>query len=115
MPYISESIKLSEEQDRRIKLTTEQKEEIKKLYETGLYSHRQLACMFNCSKSLIGITVNPDRAEKVKARQKVHWKDYQVKGEEWNKVQREHRQYKQELYLKGQLTEQTKEQTKESI
>ena len=32
MPYKSESIRLSETQDRRRRLTTEQQEQIKKLY-----------------------------------------------------------------------------------
>lgn len=106
MPYLSEKIKLSESQDRRRKLTSEQQEEIRKLYETGLYSWNQLAGMFRCSKSRIGQIVNPERDAKVRARMKEHWKDYQQTGEEWAAVQREHRQYKQELYLKGELVAQ---------
>ena len=105
MPYISSSIKLSETQDRRRNLTTETIEEIRSLYETGLYSWNQLAGMYKCSKSRIGQIVNPDRDAKVKARIKEHWRDYQQKGEEWNRVQREHRRYKQKLYLKGELRE----------
>ena len=105
MPYISEKICLSETQDRRRKLTTEKQEEIRKLYETGLYSHRQLAIMFQCSKSRIGQIVNPERDAKVKARMKEHWRDYQQKGDDWNAVMREHRQYKQKLYLQGKLRE----------
>ena len=105
MPYKSEKIRLSETQDRRRKLTTEKQEEIRKLYGTGLYSHRQLAAMFNCSKSRIGQIVNPERDAKVKARMKEHWRDYQQKGDDWNAVVREHRKYKQELYLQGKLRE----------
>jgi hypothetical protein len=103
MPYKSESIRLSETQDRRRRLTAEQQEEIRKLYETGMYSWNQLAKMFGCSKSRVGQLVNPERDAKVKQRCKEHWRDYQLKGEEWNKVVREHRQYKQKLYLKGEL------------
>lgn len=103
MPYISEKIKLSEEQDRRRRLTTEQQDEIRKLYATGLYSWKQLAGMYKCSKSRVGQIVNPEREAKCKARMKEHWRDYQQKGEEWNATIREHRQYKQELYLKGEL------------
>ena len=103
MPYKSESIKLSETQDRRRKLTTETQEEIRSLYKTGLYSWNQLAGMYGCSKSRIGQIVNPERDAKVKARIKEHWRDYQQKGEEWNATQREHRAYKQKLYLKGEL------------
>lgn len=103
MPYISEKIKLSETQDRRRRLTSEQQEEIRHLYETGLYSWKQLAEMYGCSKSRVGQIVNPEREAKCKARIREHWKDYQQKGEEWNATIREHRRYKQELYLKGEL------------
>ena len=103
MPYKSEKIKLSETQDRRRKLTTEQQDEIRELYSTGLYSWNQLAGMFNCSKSLVGIIVNPNRAEKVRNRNKEHWRDYQAKGEDWNEIVREHRRYKQKLYINGEL------------
>lgn len=105
MPYKSEKIRLSETQDRRRRLTTEQHAEIRRLYATGLYSWNKLAIMFNCSKSRIGQLVNPERDAKVKARLKEHWRDYQQKGEDWNEVVREHRKYKQDLYLKGQLKE----------
>lgn len=103
MPYKSEKLCLSGTQDRRRRLTTEQQEEIRKLYETGLYSWNQLAKMYGCSKSRVGQLVNPDRDRKVRERMKEHWRDYQQKGEEWNNTQREHRKYKQELYLKGEL------------
>ena len=43
MPYKSEKIKLPKEHDRRIKLTDEQREEIREKYSTGLYSQRALA------------------------------------------------------------------------
>ena len=107
MPYKSEKIKLSETQDRRRRLTEEQKQDIVKLYATGLYSWKTLATMYNVSKSLIGLTVNPKCAERVKQRHKEHWKDYQAKGKERNEAQKKTRRYKQELYLKGELKENT--------
>ena len=103
MPYKSQSMKLPEHHDRRRRLTTEQQEQIKKLYETGLYSWNQLAKMFGCSKSRVGQLVNPERDAKVKARCKAHWRDYKLPKEEWNAIQREHRAYKHQLYLKGEL------------
>lgn len=103
MPYKSEKLCLSETQDRRRRLTTEQQEEIRKLYETGLYSWNQLAKMFGCSKSRVGQIVNPERAAKVKARNKEHWKDYRPSKEKWSAIVREHRHYKHELYKKGEL------------
>ena len=47
--------------------------------------------------------VNPNRAEAAKERTKKHWPDYQQKGEQWNQTMREHRRYKQSLYLSGEL------------
>ena len=103
MPYKSEKIKLSPTQDRRRKLTDEQKEEIKKLYATGLIGQRPLAKQFGVSRSLIQVIVNPEIAEKKKQRIKEHWRDYRPSKEEWAETIREHRHYKQELYLKGEL------------
>lgn len=103
MPYKSSSIKLSESQDRRRKLTDEQKEEIKRIYATGLVGQRPLAKRFGVSRSLIQIIVNPEIAEKKKQHIKEHWRDYRPSKEEWAKTIREHRHYKQELYLKGEL------------
>ena len=103
MPYKSERIKLAPTQDRRRKLTDEQKEEIKKLYATGLIGQRPLAEKFGVNRSLIQVIVNPEIAEKKKQRIKEHWRDYRPSKEEWAKTIREHRHYKQELYLKGEL------------
>lgn len=103
MPYKSERIKLTPNQDRRRKLTDEQKEEIKKLYATGLVGQRPLAKQFGVSRSLIQVIVNPEIAEKKKQRIKEHWRDYRPSKEEWAETIRKHRHYKQELYLKGEL------------
>lgn len=103
MPYKSEKLKLSEAQDRRRKLTDEQKEEIKRIYKSGVCGQRPLAKQFGVSRSLIQIIVNPEIAEKKKQRIKDHWKDYRPIKEEWAATIREHRRYKQELYLKGEL------------
>ncbi len=103
MPYKSEKLKLAPTQDRRRKLTDEQKEEIKRLYATGLVGQRPLAKQFGVSRSLIQIIVNPEIAEKKKQRIKEHWRDYRPTKEEWAETIKEHRHYKQELYLKGEL------------
>lgn len=103
MPYKSSSIKLSQEQDRRRKLTEEQKEEIRKIYESGVCGTRPLAKQFGVSRSTIQIIVNPSRADAVKQRAKEHWRDYKQPKEEWAKTMREHRQYKQTLYVNGKL------------
>ena len=103
MPYKSEKIKLKGLQDRRKRLTDEQREEIKHLYGTGNYSLNDLAKRFVVSKKTILLIVNNDSAEKAKQYRKEHWKDWQRTGEEWNEVVKKTRKYKQELYIKGEL------------
>lgn len=105
MPYKSEKLHLSSTQDRRKKLTDEQKQQIRELYSTGLYSQRNLANEFGVSKSTITIIVNPDRAAKVNQRIKDHWQEYRPDKKTWAQIMKEHRHYKHKLYLKGELKE----------
>lgn len=103
MPRKSEHIPLSEKQDRRIKLTKEQKKKIVRLYATGQYSLNVLADQFRVSKKTILLIVNPESATKAKQYRKDNWRRWQKTGEEWNKIQKEHRAYKQKLYEEGEL------------
>lgn len=103
MPYKSEKIKLQGLQDRRKRLTDEQREEIKKLYGTGFYSLNDLAKKFNVSKKSILLIVNKESAEKAKQYRKEHWKDWQRKGEEHNEAIKKTRRYKHKLYQEGKL------------
>lgn len=103
MPYKSTQIKLAEHQDRRRKLTEEQKEQIREIYKTGVCGTRILAKQFGVSKSTIQVIVNPAIAQRHKNRSKAHWRDYRPSKEEWAATIREHRRYKQELYVKGEL------------
>ena len=105
MPYKSEKIKLKGLQDRRKRLTDEQREEIKKLYGTSFYSLNDLAKRFNVSKKTILLIVNNNSAEKAKQYRKEHWKDWQRKGEEHNEAIKNTRRYKHTLMLKGELKE----------
>lgn len=105
MPYKSEKIKLKGLQDRRKRLTDEQRKEIEELYGTGCYSLNDLSKRFNVSKKSILLIVNKDSAEKAKQYRKEHWKDWQRKGEEHNKAINNTRKYKQELYKNGELKE----------
>lgn len=105
MPYKSEKIRLPEHLDRRRKLTTEQKDEIKHKYSTGLYSLNGLAKEYSVSKKTVLLIVNPESKRKSDERIKQHWKDYQPTTEDANAIAREHRAYKQKLYLKGELKE----------
>ena len=103
MPYKSEKIKLQGLQDRRKKLTDEQRKEIKELYGTGFYSLNDLAKKFNVSKKTILLIVNRNSAEKAKQYRREHWKEWQRTGEEWNETVRKYRRYKQGLYRDGEL------------
>lgn len=106
MPYKSERIKLSKEQDRRIKLTDDQREEIRNKYSTGLYSQRTLAKEYNVSRRLISFILDEEKQKRNAELFKIRKSDgrYKPTKEEWAKTVREHRRYKQELYLKGELT-----------
>lgn len=86
MPRKSEHIPLSEKQDRRIKLTKEQKEKIVGLYATGQYSLNVLADQFRVSKKTILLIVNPESATKAKQYRKDNWRRWQRTGEEWNEI-----------------------------
>jgi hypothetical protein len=61
--------------DPRRKLHPDQHQEIRKLHEEG-QSQRSLARQYGCSRSLIGIIVNPERAAAVSERIKENWKQY---------------------------------------
>lgn len=99
-----DKMKLAPEQDRRRKLTDEQKEQIKDLYKTGEYSLNQLAQEYGVSKKLILLIVNPESKAKNDARIKAHWQDYYDR-EEHNKAIKNLRDYKKDLLAKGELQE----------
>lgn len=103
MPYKSESIRLQGLQDRRRKLTDEQRELIKKMYSTGDWSLNKLAAQFGVSKKTILLLVNPNSADRAKEYRKENWREFQKPKEERTRATREHRRYKQALYLSGQL------------
>ena len=107
MPYKSEKIKLDPSQDRRRKLTDEQKREIKQIYESGVCGMRPLAQQFGVSRRTIQFIVDEEKKQRCAEQFKQRRKDgrYKPTKEEWAKTVREHRQYKQNLYLKGELKE----------
>ena len=67
-----DKIKIGSQYDKRRKLTEEDKDNIRNMYATGMWSHRTLAEHYHVSKSLITIILNPERSEKVKNRIKEH-------------------------------------------
>lgn len=107
MPYKSEKIKLTKEQDRRVKLTDEQREEIREKYASGLYSQRALAKEYNVSRRLITFVLDDEKRKRNAELLKERKADgrYKPTKEEWAETVRKYRRYKQELYLKGELKE----------
>ena len=104
MPYISEKIALSPEQDRRRRLMDDDKEAIRILYGTGKYSLNDLAKDFGVSKTTVLRTVNPASELRRKEYCKAHWRDHPQTKEQRAASARNTRRYKQRLYLAGELT-----------
>lgn len=98
MPYISEKIPLPRNLDRRVKITDDDKEQIKWLYKQNT-PIREIARQFEhkCSRRLIQFILFPERAHA--SNYSGHWKKYYNK-EKNTKAIRNTRNYKQQLYLK---------------
>lgn len=106
MPYKSEKCKIQgTEFDRHRKLSEGQKELIKWIREEEQVSYNKLAKQFGVSKRLIIFICNPDKEQKAKTQFKERRKDgrYNVSKEERAEIMREHRHYKQELYLEKKI------------
>lgn len=103
MPYLSQKIKIQGTQyDRRRKLTEEDKAEIRAKYQAGGTSQRKLAREYGVSRRLIIFVLDPEKLKRNKEARKARggWQQYYDK-DEWRKTMREHRSYKQGLYLQG--------------
>lgn len=104
MPYTHETnhIKLTGLQDRRRKLTDEQKAEIIRLHDEG-WSLMKLAKEFNVSKKLVLLIVNPESKAKNDKYIKDNWREFQQTREDRNEAVKKTRQYRQTLYVNGEL------------
>lgn len=104
MPYTHEvnHIKLVGLQDRRRKLTDEQKAEIIRLRDEG-WSIRKLAKEFEVSPQSILFIVNPESKAKNDKYGRDNWRKFQKTKEKNAEAVRKTRRYKQELFLKGGL------------
>lgn len=104
MPYTHEvnHIKLVGLQDRRRKLTDEQKAEILRLRDEG-WSMRKLAKEFGVSPQSILFIVNPESKAKNDKYGRDNWRKFQKTKEKNAEAVRKTRRYKQELFLKGEL------------
>lgn len=106
MPYKFESDKkmIPKEFDKRIKLTHEDKKQIKKMYIGGGYSQRELARLFKVSRRTIQFIINPESLKANLQRRKEHGGSMQYYDKDKNKQYKKiHRDYKKELDHKGLL------------
>lgn len=103
LPYKSDSIRLQGLQDRRRKLTDEQRIEIREMYDGGGWSMSKLADLFGVSKKTVLLIVNPNSLQRAVDYRRENWREFQGTKEERTRATREHRRYKQSLYLKGEL------------
>ena len=98
MPYAFEThkLKLPVGTDRRVKLTSIQKEEIKELFNSGV-AQREIARDFKVSRRLIYWITHPEKYEEFREVRRGCWKHYYNK-ESRNISMQEHRQYKANIF-----------------
>ncbi|MCY7911227.1 hypothetical protein MOB65_20435 [Bacillus inaquosorum] len=107
MPHKSEKMAISNQKhDKRVKLTDDDKEKIRKEYATGLVSQRGLAKKYGVSRRAIQFALDPEKLERAKKQ----FAERQKEGRYYNKdkhkeYMRKHREHKKELYNKGLLKE----------
>lgn len=111
MPFLFEKKHIPREHDKRVKLTPEDKEEIRRRYlQVGGISQRALAEEYGVSRRLIVFIIYPER-QKENYRQRVEnggSKQYYDR-EKHNKYMQTHRLHKKKLDKKGLLDENEKE------
>ena len=105
MPYKFETnkLKIPKKYDKRIKLTDNERKEIKMLY--GKISQRKLAKMYNVSRRLIIFIGCPEKAQKNKIQRKLNGilNNHYYKKERHKGYMKKHRRYKHILYLENKL------------
>lgn len=112
MPYKSSKIIISgTEHDRRRKITPQQKAEIFHRYTTTDISQRQLAREYGVSRRLITFIVNPENEERNREllRKRKEEGLYKPDSRKHTETIREHRRYKQRLFLSGKIKLKDKE------
>ncbi len=106
MPYKFETqhLKKRPEDNKRIKLTDDDKKEIVKLYATGMFSQRKLAEMFNVHRRSIQFVLNPEALKRNQEQRKERGKDGRYYDKEKHKeYMREYRHQKKKLCDEGKL------------
>ena len=106
MPHIFETqhLKIPKEHDKRVKLTKEDKELIRHLYETTDTSQRKLATQFGVSRRLITFILDPEKQKANLQAREARGCSKQYYDKETNKKRmKAHREHKRALYEEGLL------------
>jgi len=110
MPYKSETIKIANTKyDKRIKLSDDEIDEIKYKYFNNGQSMRSLSREYKVDRQVIKYNLFPEYKKQMYKRNKEYMKTYEVSKDTRNEYMRTHRQYKQELYVKGEIKLKDKE------
>lgn len=107
MPYKFEKIPINNpKNDKRVKLTDENRVNIREEYSSGLISQRGLAEKYGVSRRLIQFTLSPEKQEIAKKQFAQRQKDGRYYDKDKHTVSvRNHRNHKKDLYNKGLLKE----------
>lgn len=105
MPYKFEKTAINNpEHDKRVKLTDEQREEIRNEYALGNLSQRGLAQKYGVSRRLIQFILSPEKLEKAKNDFAERQKDGRYYSKEKQREYiKKHRDHKKDLVSKGLL------------
>lgn len=105
MPYKCRTTIIPRRFDRRVKLTTDEREEIKYLYNVEGQPIRAIARTFKgkCSRRMIQFILFPERADTAKINLKRRRKENPPTKAEMRKYAKSHRRYKAKLHVSGVL------------
>ena len=105
MPFKSGKILIEKTSfDRRVKLTDEDKELIRKISKEENLSQRELARKFNVSRRLIQYVLDPEKlTENKRIREERGGSKQYYDKEKHREYMKDHRRYKQDLYIKGEI------------
>jgi hypothetical protein len=105
MPFKFDKIPINNpKHDKRVKLTDEDRENIREDYKTGTISQRGLAKKYGVSRRLIQFILNPEKQEKAREQFLERQKDGRYYDrEKHNEHMKKYREHKKELFNQGLL------------
>lgn len=106
MPYVHVKFLIPPKYDRRRKITIVDRVKMHLMYFIDGQSINGIARHFGVNKRSVQFILFPERLQKNKEDREARggWKQYYDRGQH-TETQREHRRYKQSLYLRGLLAE----------